>query len=154
MKICFAADCNSACCVECGRTRGLILRHSFVTAGCSIQDELFGSFEQLLALADEKGATYDRYILLCIAVLSYIIGQWGFHVLTTSVLCRFVLENSGVAEPQNIRDQFNDGIAAGTLSPAHKEAEFDLSSMAWSYIPGHTISRTLCMFSHLKPHSG
>lgn len=32
-----------------------------LTAGCSIQDELFGSFEQLLALADEKGTTYDRY---------------------------------------------------------------------------------------------
>ena len=29
-------------------------------AGCSIQDELFGSFEQLLSLADSKGATYDR----------------------------------------------------------------------------------------------
>ena len=29
-------------------------------ACCSIQDELFGSFEQLLNLADAKGATYDR----------------------------------------------------------------------------------------------
>lgn len=29
-------------------------------ACCSIQDELFGSFEQLLALADAKGSTYDR----------------------------------------------------------------------------------------------
>ena len=29
-------------------------------ACCSIQDELFGSFEQLLGLADAKGATYDR----------------------------------------------------------------------------------------------
>ena len=29
-------------------------------AGCSIQDELFASFEQLLALADRKGITYDR----------------------------------------------------------------------------------------------
>jgi G3E family GTPase len=29
-------------------------------ACCSIQDELFGSFEQLLNLADPKGATYDR----------------------------------------------------------------------------------------------
>ena len=28
-------------------------------ACCSIQDELFGSFEQLLSLADAKGATYD-----------------------------------------------------------------------------------------------
>jgi G3E family GTPase len=28
-------------------------------------------------------------------------------------LHRFVLENSGVAEPQNIRDQFNEAIAAG-----------------------------------------
>ena len=30
-------------------------------AGCSIQDELFASFEQLLALADQNGTTYDRY---------------------------------------------------------------------------------------------
>ena len=29
-------------------------------ACCSIQDELFGSFEQLLSLADAKGASYDR----------------------------------------------------------------------------------------------
>ena len=28
-------------------------------------------------------------------------------------MCRFVLENSGVAEPQNIRDLFNEGIAEG-----------------------------------------
>ncbi|CAL8471986.1 g11528 [Coccomyxa elongata] len=54
-------------------------------ACCSIQDELFGSFEQLLALSDKKGTSYDR----------------------------FVLENSGVAEPQNIRDQFSEAIAAG-----------------------------------------
>ena len=87
-----------------------------LTAGCSIQDELFGSFEQLLALADEKGATYDRSVLLFVAVL------------TTSVWCRFVLENSGVAEPQNIRDQFNDGIAAGALSSAHDKAYFDMVS--------------------------
>ena len=31
-----------------------------LVAGCSLQDELFASFEQLLALADEKGTTYDR----------------------------------------------------------------------------------------------
>ena len=28
-------------------------------------------------------------------------------------VCRFVLENSGVAEPQNIRDKFNEAIAIG-----------------------------------------
>ena len=27
--------------------------------------------------------------------------------------CRFVLENSGVAEPQNLRDKFNDAMASG-----------------------------------------
>ena len=27
--------------------------------------------------------------------------------------CSIILENSGVAEPQNIRDQFNDAIALG-----------------------------------------
>ena len=30
-----------------------------VFAGCSIQDELFASFEQLLTLADRKGSKYD-----------------------------------------------------------------------------------------------
>ena len=29
-------------------------------AGCSIADELFTSFEQLLTLADRKGVKYDR----------------------------------------------------------------------------------------------
>eukprot|EP00887_Chlorella_sp_A99_P005800 scaffold1.g5800.t1 len=54
-------------------------------ACCSIADELFVSFENLLALADKRGVPFDR----------------------------IVLENSGVAEPQNIRDQFNDAIAVG-----------------------------------------
>lgn len=39
----------------CGKAHGILL-----VAGCSLQDELFASFEQLLALADEKGTTYDR----------------------------------------------------------------------------------------------
>ena len=30
-----------------------------------------------------------------------------------SLKCRFVLENSGVAEPQNIRDKFSEAIASG-----------------------------------------
>ena len=30
-----------------------------VYAGCSIQDELFASFQQLLTLADRKGSKYD-----------------------------------------------------------------------------------------------
>ena len=128
MKIYFAADCHSACCVKRGPTRSVTLRHTLLTAGCSIQDELFGSFEQLLALADEKGATYDRSVLLFVAVLSKNSVIGGLHVLTTSVWCRFVLENSGVAEPQNIRDQFNDGIAAGALSSAHDKAYFDMVS--------------------------
>ena len=29
---------------------------------------------------------------------------------------RFVLENSGVAEPQNIRDKFADAVATGEIS--------------------------------------
>lgn len=33
--------------------------------------------------------------------------------LHTHSLGRIILENSGVAEPQNIRDQFNDAIAEG-----------------------------------------
>jgi hypothetical protein len=32
---------------------------------------------------------------------------------TPPAACRIILENSGVAEPQNIRDQFNDAIADG-----------------------------------------
>jgi G3E family GTPase len=55
------------------------------TAGCSIADELFDSFENLLKVAQRRGITYDR----------------------------IVLENSGVAEPQNIRDQFNEAIMLG-----------------------------------------
>ncbi len=31
-------------------------------AGCSIQEELFGSFEKLLTIADQKGVKYDRYV--------------------------------------------------------------------------------------------
>ncbi|EFN50788.1 hypothetical protein CHLNCDRAFT_33359 [Chlorella variabilis] len=54
-------------------------------ACCSIADELFSSFENLIALSDKRGVPYDRIIL----------------------------ENSGVAEPQNIRDQFNDAVAEG-----------------------------------------
>lgn len=53
--------------------------------GCSIADELFDSFENLLKVAQRRGITYDR----------------------------IVLENSGVAEPQNIRDQFNEAYALG-----------------------------------------
>ena len=55
------------------------------TTGCSIADELFDSFENLLKVAERRGITYDR----------------------------IVLENSGVAEPQNIRDQFNEAYALG-----------------------------------------
>ncbi|WPT13898.1 Putative metal chaperone YciC [Picochlorum sp. SENEW3] len=54
-------------------------------ACCSIADELFDSFENLLNIAKKRGIVYDR----------------------------IVLENSGVAEPQNIRDQFNDARAVG-----------------------------------------
>ncbi|KDD71496.1 hypothetical protein H632_c4917p0, partial [Helicosporidium sp. ATCC 50920] len=54
-------------------------------ACCSIADELLGSFEKLLSLADARGEAYDRIIL----------------------------ENSGVAEPQNIRDQFAEARAMG-----------------------------------------
>lgn len=54
-------------------------------ACCSLQDELFSSFEALLALSDERGMPYDRLIL----------------------------ENSGVAEPHNIRDLFYDAALVG-----------------------------------------
>lgn len=54
-------------------------------ACCSIADELFDSFENLLNIAKKRGIRYDR----------------------------IVLENSGVAEPQNIRDQFVEARAVG-----------------------------------------
>ena len=37
----------------------------------------------------------------------------GPHASDCSSECRFVLENSGVAEPQNIRDKFADAVATG-----------------------------------------
>ena len=66
---------------------------TFLPAGCSIQDELFASFEQILGLADKNGVKYDR----------------------------IVLENSGVAEPQNIRDAFAAAAEEGhpVLKRAH-----------------------------------
>ena len=36
-----------------------VSQQPIVFAGCSIQDELFASFEQLLTLADRKGSKYD-----------------------------------------------------------------------------------------------
>jgi hypothetical protein len=36
------------------------LTSSVAPIGCSIQDELFASFEELLGLADKRGSTYDR----------------------------------------------------------------------------------------------
>ncbi|GFR40301.1 hypothetical protein Agub_g483 [Astrephomene gubernaculifera] len=64
-------------------------------ACCNIQDELFASFEQVLALADKRGEPYTR----------------------------IVLENSGVAEPQNIRDKFNEAAAEG--HPLLERVELD-----------------------------
>ncbi|KAK2075863.1 hypothetical protein QBZ16_001605 [Prototheca wickerhamii] len=54
-------------------------------ACCSIADELMLSFANLIELSDRRETPYDRIIL----------------------------ENSGVAEPQNIRDQFSDAIMEG-----------------------------------------
>lgn len=54
-------------------------------ACCNLQDELFSSFEQVLALGDKRGEPYAR----------------------------IVLENSGVAEPHSIRDNFAEAAAAG-----------------------------------------
>lgn len=64
-------------------------------ACCNLQDELFASFEQIMALADKRGEPYAR----------------------------IVLENSGVAEPQNIRDQFSEAAAAG--HPLLQRVELD-----------------------------
>lgn len=56
----------------------------------SIQDELFDSFQQLITLAQRRGAPFDA----------------------------FILENSGVAEPRNIRDVFQE--AATSADPARR----------------------------------
>ena len=47
-----------------------LLSHKVETpnAGCSIADELFTSFEQLLTLADRKGVKYDRYVVVCMVI--------------------------------------------------------------------------------------
>lgn len=37
---------------------------SVLNAGCSIQDELFSSFEQLLKLMDTRGTQFDRCVLI------------------------------------------------------------------------------------------
>lgn len=54
-------------------------------AGCSVQEELFMSFEQMLAVSDRSKIPFDR----------------------------IVLENSGVAEPQNIREAFAQAMEVG-----------------------------------------
>lgn len=64
-------------------------------ACCNLQDELFASFEQVLDLADRRGQPYARIIL----------------------------ENSGVAEPQNIRDKMSEAEAAG--HPLMQKVELD-----------------------------
>jgi len=49
------AACFRLFCYRCRQARQWPL-----CAGCSIADELFTSFEQLLTLADRKGVKYDR----------------------------------------------------------------------------------------------
>ena len=96
---------------------------------------------------------------MCCCIELHLVVIRHLHVLTTSMLSRFVLENSGVAEPQNIRDQFNDGIAAGALSPTHDKAYFDLSSMA-QFVSSKPYNEPLRLIvslhepSHLKQSSG
>lgn len=41
-------------------TRGICVPPC-MCAGCNMQDELFASFEQVLALADKRGEPYARY---------------------------------------------------------------------------------------------
>lgn len=89
-----------------------------MVAGCSIADELFDSFQQLLTLADRKGVVYDRCVVSRQSLLLDCFSAVGalYHVLRMfrdTAWCRFVLENSGVAEPQKIRDKFSDAIAEG-----------------------------------------
>eukprot|EP00210_Caulerpa_lentillifera_P007760 g7405.t1 len=62
---------------------------------CSAADELFPAFAELVMMGDQKGIQYDR----------------------------FILENSGVAEPRNIRDAFNKAAATG--NPITRRIELD-----------------------------
>eukprot|EP00210_Caulerpa_lentillifera_P007750 g7396.t1 len=64
-------------------------------ACCSAADELFPAFAELVMMGDQKGIQYDR----------------------------FILENSGVAEPQNIRDSFNEAFQMG--HPITRRIELD-----------------------------
>lgn len=57
------------CTAACPALRYVLLnvRATFgcMCAGCSIQDELFASFEQVLAMADKRGTPYARCVLHC-----------------------------------------------------------------------------------------
>ena len=89
--------------------------------GCSIQEELFASFEQLLALADARGSGFDRFPPppphLAPTHSNYRPFQINLHRATAcnafETRRRLVLENSGIAEPANIRQRFRDLEAAG-----------------------------------------
>lgn len=89
--------------VEAGR------QGRFNCAGCSVQEELFVSFEQILAVSDRNKTPFDR----------------------------IVLENSGVAEPQNIREAFAQAVEVG--HPVIKRIH--LSTMVCP--PSHLSTRTI-----------
>lgn len=48
------------CCTESAAGWLALQPHFIVHSLCSIADELFGSFENLLALSDRRGVPYDR----------------------------------------------------------------------------------------------
>lgn len=95
-------------------------------AGCNLQDELFASFENILAMADKRGEPYAR----------------------------IVLENSGVAEPSNIRDKFSEaeeqvGARAqrkGNSRPKNTRRLLPLTSIACT-------ERLPVPSPHVSPHS-
>ena len=80
--------------------RSLTFRLTLLTPGCSIQDELFGSFEQLLALADEKGAKYDRCVPCLAAASCHHFGS-SFHINNSVVqICAGEFRRGRAAEHQ------------------------------------------------------
>jgi len=70
-------------------------------ACCSIQDELLDSFRELLTLSDRRGSPFDV----------------------------FVLENSGVAEPQNIRDLFLEAMSSDDQAQRELTSRLSLKSL-------------------------
>lgn len=77
-----------ACRISVSPWGGLVRHAAAPAAGCSIQDELFGSFEQLVAVGDKRGEPFDRREGR-VWVLSFLFRFTSF--LGVPVMCRVCL---------------------------------------------------------------